>query len=72
MKLISDYDPVVQQVNACVETQKENCTNCTNATLLEAVERLESIQRVIGELASTNPFLVGEFEKTKAVLEKLK
>ena len=42
------------------------------ATLLEAVERLESMQRVIGELTSTNPFLVGEFEKNKTVLEKLK
>ena len=39
------------------------------AALLEAVERLESMQRVIGELASTNPFLVGEFEKNKTVLE---
>ena len=42
------------------------------AALLEVVGRLESMQRVIGELASTNPFLVGEFEKNKTVLEKLK
>ena len=42
------------------------------STLLEVVERLESMQRVIGELASTNPFLIGEFEKNKTVLEKLK
>ena len=42
------------------------------AALLEAVERLEAMQRVIGELASTNPFLRDVFDTNKAVLEKLK
>ena len=41
------------------------------AALLEAVERLEAMQRVIGELASMNPFLASEFAKNKDVLEKL-
>ena len=40
--------------------------------LLEAVERLEAMQRVIGELASMNPFLRDVFDTNKAVLEKLK
>ena len=42
------------------------------AALLEAVERLEAMQRVIGELASMNPFLRDVFDTNKAVLEKLK
>ena len=44
----------------------------TYKLLLEAVERLEAMQRVIGELASMNPFLRDVFDTNKAVLEKLK
>lgn len=40
--------------------------------LLEAVERLEAMQRVIGELASMNPFLRDVFDTNKTVLERLK
>ena len=42
------------------------------AALLEAVERLEAMQRVIGELASMNPFLRDVFDTNKAVLKELK
>ena len=62
------------------DTQKEANANAqfitlahnNMAALLEAVERLEAMQRVIGELASMNPFLRDVFDTNKAVLEKLK
>ena len=41
------------------------------AALLEAVERLEAMQRVIGDLASMNPFLRDVFDTNKAVPEEL-
>ena len=39
--------------------------------LLEAVDRLYDFNQVCSELAAFHPFLADEFQKNKAVLEKL-
>ena len=47
-------------------------THALMPALIEAVARLHAMQHVCCELSSFNPFIDDEFDRNKAVLEKLK